>query len=116
MGHAGKIGVTLLDTADMYGSGRNEELVARAIKKFGRDKFFISTKFGIVRDFEKRSGAWLGVRGDKEYIKQACNDSLKRLGIDQVCFRSSGFHWVANPIQSNPIQSNPDRLVPPAPR
>lgn len=74
----------MIDTADMYGSGANEELVAKAIKKYGRDKFFICTKFGIVRDFENRSGAFLGIRGDPEYVKSACEASLKRLGIDQI--------------------------------
>ncbi|KAI9006312.1 aldo/keto reductase [Hyaloraphidium curvatum] len=84
LGKCTELGVTFIDTADMYGSGANEELVGKAIKKFGRDKFFISTKFGVVRDFEKRSGAWLGIRGDPEYVAQACEASLKRLGIDRI--------------------------------
>ncbi|KAI9025404.1 aldo/keto reductase [Hyaloraphidium curvatum] len=84
LGKCSQYGVTFIDTADMYGSGANEELIAKAIKKFGRDKFFISTKFGIVRDFEKRSGARLGIRGDPEYVRQACEASLKRLGVEQI--------------------------------
>jgi aryl-alcohol dehydrogenase-like predicted oxidoreductase len=73
-------GVTLLDTADMYGVGRNEELVGRAIRG-RRDKIVLATKFGWARSPE---GAMLGVRGDRAYVRQACEASLKRLGIDVI--------------------------------
>ena len=70
-----------LDTADMYGVGRNEELIARAIKN-KRDKFVIATKFGNMRD--PQTGAFLGVNGKPEYVRAACEASLKRLGVDVI--------------------------------
>jgi len=76
-----EIGVTLLDTADMYGPHTNEELVGRAVKG-KRDQVFIATKFGNVRDPKTR--AFLGVNGKPEYVRQACEGSLKRLGIDTI--------------------------------
>ena len=78
--HAIDRGVTLLDTADMYGVGRNEELIGRAIRG-RRDKVVLATKFGWERSPE---GAMLGVRGDPAYVRQACDASLKRLGIDVI--------------------------------
>ncbi len=78
--HAIDRGVTMLDTADMYGVGRNEELVGRAIRG-RRDKVVLATKFGWARSPE---GAMLGVRGDPAYVRQACEASLKRLGIDVI--------------------------------
>lgn len=73
-------GVTFLDTADMYGSGSNEELVGKAIRD-RRDEVFLATKFGNVRG---PNGEFGGVRGDPEYVLQACDASLKRLGVDQI--------------------------------
>jgi aryl-alcohol dehydrogenase-like predicted oxidoreductase len=73
-------GVCFLDTADMYGSGRNEELVGRAIKS-RRDEVFLATKFGNVRG---PNGEFMGVRGDPEYVAQACDASLQRLGVDVI--------------------------------
>jgi aryl-alcohol dehydrogenase-like predicted oxidoreductase len=73
-------GVTFLDTADMYGSGSNEELVGKAIRD-RRDEVFLATKFGNVRG---PNGEFGGVRGDPEYVRQACDASLKRLGVDQI--------------------------------
>jgi aryl-alcohol dehydrogenase-like predicted oxidoreductase len=73
-------GVCFLDTADMYGSGRNEELVGRAIKS-RRDEVFLATKFGNVRG---PNGEFGGVRGDPEYVAQACDASLQRLGVDVI--------------------------------
>jgi aryl-alcohol dehydrogenase-like predicted oxidoreductase len=73
-------GVTFLDTADMYGSGRNEELVGKAIRD-RRDEVFLATKFGNVRG---PNGEFGGVRGDPEYVRQACDASLKRLGVEQI--------------------------------
>jgi aryl-alcohol dehydrogenase-like predicted oxidoreductase len=75
-----ELGCNFLDTADMYGSGKNEELVGRAIKG-RRDEVVLATKFGNVRG---PNGEFLGVNGRPEYVKQACEGSLKRLGIDVI--------------------------------
>jgi aryl-alcohol dehydrogenase-like predicted oxidoreductase len=69
-----ELGINFLDTADMYGVGKNEELVGKAIKG-KRDKLIIATKFGNVRGSD---GSFLGVNGKPEYIKDACEKSLKR--------------------------------------
>jgi aryl-alcohol dehydrogenase-like predicted oxidoreductase len=76
-----ELGVTLLDTADMYGPFINEELVGRAIRG-RRDQVVLATKCGIVRDAEKKT--LRGLNGRPEYITQACDASLKRLGVDHV--------------------------------
>jgi len=76
-----ELGVTFLDTADVYGIGDNEELVGKAIKG-KRDKVFLATKFGIVRDkndLERR-----GVSGKPEYVREHCEASLKRLGVETI--------------------------------
>jgi aryl-alcohol dehydrogenase-like predicted oxidoreductase len=78
--HALDRGVTFLDTADMYGVGRNEELVGRAIRD-RRDAVFLATKFGNVRG---PNGEFLGVRGDPDYVRSACEASLKRLGVETI--------------------------------
>jgi aryl-alcohol dehydrogenase-like predicted oxidoreductase len=75
-----ELGCTFLDTADMYGSGKNEELVGRALKG-RRDQVVLATKFGNVRG---PKGEFLGVKGHPEYVKQACEGSLKRLGVDVI--------------------------------
>ncbi len=74
------LGVTLLDTADMYGIGRNEELVGRAIRD-RRDRVVLATKFGNMRG---PSGQFLGVNGQPSYVRQACEASLKRLGVETI--------------------------------
>jgi aryl-alcohol dehydrogenase-like predicted oxidoreductase len=74
------LGVTFLDTADMYGVGRNEELVGRAIKG-RRDAVTLATKFGNVRDAD---GRFLGVSGTPSYVQQACEASLRRLGVEYI--------------------------------
>lgn len=74
------IGIFFLDTADMYGVGRNEILVGRAIRD-RRDKVFLATKFGNVRGPD---GSFLGVNGRPEYVRAACDGSLKRLGVDVI--------------------------------
>ena len=74
------LGVTFLDTADMYGVGANEQLVGRAIQG-RRDQLVIATKFGNVRG---PNGEFLGVNGRPEYVRQACDASLKRLGVDHI--------------------------------
>jgi len=78
--HALDRGVTFLDTADMYGWGANEELVGRAIRG-RRDEVFLATKFGNVRG---PNGEFLGVRGDPEYVRSACEASLKRLNVEVI--------------------------------
>ena len=78
--HALDRGVTFLDTADMYGVGRNEELVGRAIRD-RRDGVFLATKFGNVRG---ENGEFLGVKGDPAYVRAACEASLRRLGVEVI--------------------------------
>lgn len=73
-------GLNFLDTADMYGVGRNEELVGRAIAD-RRDRVFLATKFGNVRG---ENGEFLGVRGDREYVRSACEASLRRLKVEVI--------------------------------
>jgi aryl-alcohol dehydrogenase-like predicted oxidoreductase len=74
------LGVALFDTADMYGVGKNEELVGRAIRGC-RDRVILATKFGNVRG---TAGEFLGVNGRPEYVKRACEASLKRLGVEHI--------------------------------
>jgi aryl-alcohol dehydrogenase-like predicted oxidoreductase len=76
-----ELGMTFLDTADVYGFGDNEVLVGQAIRD-RRDKVFLATKFAIVRD--KTNPAARGVSGRPEYVKSACDASLKRLGVDTI--------------------------------
>jgi len=73
-------GVTLFDTADMYGAGRNEELVGRAVRE-RRSDVIIATKFGNVRNPD---GTFAGVNGKPDYVRQCCDASLKRLGVDVI--------------------------------
>jgi aryl-alcohol dehydrogenase-like predicted oxidoreductase len=75
-----ELGVTFLDTADMYGVGRNEELVGRAIAD-RRDKVVLATKFGNVR---APNGERLGISGKPDYVRQACEASLRRLKVDVI--------------------------------
>lgn len=74
------LGVTFLDTADMYGVGHNEELVGKAIQN-RRDQVILATKFGNVRGDD---GSFLGVNGKPDYVRSACEASLKRLGVDVI--------------------------------
>ncbi|SER81843.1 Predicted oxidoreductase [Actinokineospora terrae] len=74
-------GVTLFDTSDMYGPHTNEELLGRAIRD-RRDQVVVATKFAIVRD--PADPAKRGIRGDAAYVKQACEGSLRRLGVDHI--------------------------------
>lgn len=74
------LGVNFLDTADMYGVGRNELLVGRAING-RRDEVFLATKFGNMRG---PNGEFLGVNGRPDYVRQSCEASLKRLGVDVI--------------------------------
>jgi aryl-alcohol dehydrogenase-like predicted oxidoreductase len=75
-----ELGVNFLDTADMYGPWTNERLVGRAIAG-RRDEVVLATKFGNVRN---ENGDYLGVRGDPEYVRECCDASLQRLGVDVI--------------------------------
>ncbi|HSP74343.1 MAG TPA: aldo/keto reductase [Gaiellaceae bacterium] len=75
-----ELGVTLLDTADMYGVGANERLVGKAIAD-RRDTVTLATKFGNVRS---EAGEFLGIDGSPAYVKRACEASLQRLGVDVI--------------------------------
>ena len=74
------LGINLLDTADVYGTGHNEELVGRAIRD-RRDEVVLATKFGFVAG---ANGRLAGVNGRPEYVREACEASLKRLGVDAI--------------------------------
>jgi aryl-alcohol dehydrogenase-like predicted oxidoreductase len=74
------LGVTFIDTADMYGPFTNERLVGKAIAD-RRDEVVLATKFGNER---REDGTWIGVNGKPEYVRSACDASLKRLGVDHV--------------------------------
>ena len=90
------LGVTLLDTADIYGFGENEELVSKAIAR-RRDEVVLATKFGIYLDPEGRDIR--SVRGDPEYVHQACDASLGRLGVDHI-----DLYYQHRPDTSVPIE------------
>ncbi len=75
-----ELGMNFLDTADMYGPFRNEELLGRALAD-RRNQAVVATKFGIVRDAE---GGFGGISGDPEYVRQACHGSLSRLRVETI--------------------------------
>src|SRR5690349_20305109 len=75
-----ELGVTFLDTADMYGPFTNEQLVGKAIRG-RRDSVVLATKFGNERNPD---GSWIGINGRPEYVRAACDGSLQRLGIDHI--------------------------------
>lgn len=74
------LGINFLDTADVYGMGHNEQLVGRAIRE-RRGEVFLATKFGNVRNPD---ASWSGVNGQPEYVRQSCEASLKRLGVEVI--------------------------------
>ncbi len=74
------LGINFFDTADMYGIGKNEELVGKALKAHRKD-IVIATKFGNMRG---KDGSFLGVNGRPDYVRSACEGSLKRLGVDVI--------------------------------
>jgi len=76
-----ELGVTFLDTADMYGPHTNERLVGRALREWGGEQPLLATKFANVRG---DNGEFLGIRGDAEYVKSACEASLERLGLETI--------------------------------
>ena len=75
-----ELGVTFLDTADMYGPFTNEKLIGKAIRG-RRDEVVLATKFGNMRG---EDGAFLGVNGRPDYVRKSCDDSLQRLGVDVI--------------------------------
>ena len=75
-----ELGCTFLDTADVYGQGRNEELVGKALRG-KRDQVVLASKFGNVRAAD---GAFIGTNGKADYVRSACEASLKRLGVDVI--------------------------------
>ena len=74
------LGVTFLDTADMYGPFTNERLVGRAIRD-RRNEVTLATKFGNER---RADGSWVGINGRPDYVRSACEASLQRLGVDHI--------------------------------
>jgi len=76
-----EMGVSFFDTADMYGAGHNEMLLSQAFRGALRDKVTIATKFANMRGID---GSFLGISGRPEYVKAACDMSLKRLGMDHI--------------------------------
>jgi aryl-alcohol dehydrogenase-like predicted oxidoreductase len=80
LARAHELGVTMLDTSNVYGFGINERLIAKALEGGNRDNYVIATKFGFVL---KEDGT-VGVRGDAQHVKEACEQSLKDLGVEQI--------------------------------
>ena len=81
-----ELGVNFLDTSDMYGPFTNEELISKAIKG-RRDEVIIATKFGIMRNTPSENGGWApitGISGRPEYVRLACDASLKRLAVNHI--------------------------------
>jgi aryl-alcohol dehydrogenase-like predicted oxidoreductase len=74
------LGINFLDTADMYGPFTNEKLVGRSIRT-RRDQVIVATKFGNQR---REDGTWIGINGKPEYVRQACDGSLQRLGVAHI--------------------------------
>jgi aryl-alcohol dehydrogenase-like predicted oxidoreductase len=74
------LGITLLDSADMYGPFTNERLVGRAIAG-RRDEVVVATKFG---NEHRPDGSWVRINGEPEYVRRACEASLARLGVDHI--------------------------------
>lgn len=93
LARARELGVTFLDTADVYGAGHNEELVGRAIAGY-RDEVTLATKFGIVQRGRER-----GVDGSPEYVRSACDASLGRLGVDTI-----DLYYLHRPDSTVPIE------------
>jgi len=94
-------GVTHLDTSDVYGPFTNEVLVGKAIKDYPRESILLATKFGI----RAKEGVW-GVGGEREYVRSACEDSLKRLGVDYI-----DLYYVHRIDQTVPIEETMQELA-----
>ncbi len=96
--HCVDIGVSFIDTADVYGSGENEELIADLLAR-RRDEVTIATKFGIVSNPADRPGETPRVRGDAEYVQAAVDRSLSRLGVESI-----DLYYLHRPDLSRPIE------------
>jgi len=77
-----ELGLNFFDTADMYGYGDNEELLAKALQGRNRQSFILATKFGILRD--RKNPDVRGISGKPDYVKKACEDSLRRLQVETI--------------------------------
>jgi len=93
--HALDLGINFLDTADMYGMGKNEEFVGKAIKE-RRKEVILATKFGVIRG---ENGSFLGRNGRPEYVPSACEESLRRLGVDYI-----DLYYLHGPDSKTPIE------------
>jgi aryl-alcohol dehydrogenase-like predicted oxidoreductase len=91
------LGINHFDTADMYGVGHNEELLARAFSDRWQ-RVIVATKFGVRRG---ANGEWLGVCGRPEYVKEACEKSLKRLGLETI-----DLYYQHRPDPNVPVQES----------
>jgi len=83
------LGINYFDTSDIYGCGHNEELLGKAMQRYGRENFIVGEKLGVVRT---EDGAWKGVNGSRDYVRKSVDNSLKRLQtnyIDLVYFNRS---------------------------
>ena len=89
------LGINFLDTADMYGRGKNEEFVGRAIRERRRE-VILATKFGVIRG---EDGSFLGRNGSPEYVPIACEASLRRLGVDHI-----DLYYLHGPDDKIPIE------------
>ena len=93
--HALDLGMNFLDTADMYGMGKNEELVGKVIKE-RRKEVILASKFGVIRG---KNGSFLGRNGRPEYVPEACEKSLRRLGVDYI-----DLYYLHGPDPETPIE------------
>jgi aryl-alcohol dehydrogenase-like predicted oxidoreductase len=93
--HALDLGMNFLDTADMYGMGKNEELVGKVIKE-RRKEVILATKFGVVRG---KNGSFLGRNGRPEYVPDACEASLRRLSVDYI-----DLYYLHGPDPETPVE------------
>jgi aryl-alcohol dehydrogenase-like predicted oxidoreductase len=94
---AAEVGVNFLDTSDLYGIGSaNEKFLGEYLQTADRDQIVLATKFGAVRDPE--TGAMLQLRGDPAYVREACDASLKRLGVDHI-----DLYYLHHPDPKTPI-------------
>jgi aryl-alcohol dehydrogenase-like predicted oxidoreductase len=99
-----ELGVTFWDTSDAYGIGANERLLGEFLAHGRRDEVVLATKFGVFRD--PATGRPLGVRGDAEYVRQACDASLERLGTDHI-----DLYYVHLPDPKVPIEETVGTLA-----
>jgi aryl-alcohol dehydrogenase-like predicted oxidoreductase len=97
MRRALELGINFFDTSDAYGIGANERLIGEFLMGARRDSVCIATKFGVVRDPD--SGAPVGMRGDAAYVREACDASLRRLGVDHI-----DLYYVHTPDPKVPIE------------